>query len=73
LYIRTKTLVFVEVKLRRGSGFEDPLEAVTPHKQHTLRSVAEQMCTLPTSMVQLAHFAPEFSRLVCQHAAGKGF
>ena len=35
-------LVFVEVKLRRGTGFGDPLEAVTPHKQTTLRSLAEQ-------------------------------
>jgi putative endonuclease len=35
------TLVFVEVKLRRGTGFGDSLEAVTPRKQHTLRSVAE--------------------------------
>jgi putative endonuclease len=35
------TLVFVEVKLRRGSGFGDPLEAVTARKQNTLRSVAE--------------------------------
>ena len=35
------TLVFVEVKLRRGSGYGDPLEAVTPHKQNILRSVAE--------------------------------
>ena len=33
--------MFVEVKLRRGSGYGDPLEAVTPHKQNTLRSVAE--------------------------------
>jgi len=41
LYIRTKTLVFVEVKLRRGTGFGDPLEAVTHRKQNTLRSVAE--------------------------------
>jgi putative endonuclease len=41
LYIRTKTLVFVEVKLRRGTGFGDPLEAVTNRKQITLRSVAE--------------------------------
>ncbi|HEX6710206.1 MAG TPA: YraN family protein [Rubrobacter sp.] len=36
------TLVFVEVKLRRGTGFGDPLEAVTPHKQTTLRTLAEQ-------------------------------
>ena len=36
------TLVFVEVKLRRGTGFGDPLEAVTPRKQATLRYLAEQ-------------------------------
>jgi putative endonuclease len=35
------TLVFVEVKLRRGTGFGDPLEAVTPHKQAKIRSLAE--------------------------------
>ena len=35
------TLIFVEVKLRRGTGFGDPLEAVTYRKQNTLRSVAE--------------------------------
>ena len=35
------TLVFVEVKLRRGTGFGDPLEAVTLRKQNTIRSVAE--------------------------------
>jgi putative endonuclease len=34
-------IVFVEVKLRRGSGFGDPLEVVTLHKQNTLRSIAE--------------------------------
>ena len=38
---KSGTLVFVEVKLRRGTGFGDPLEAVTPRKQYTLRSVAE--------------------------------
>jgi Holliday junction resolvase-like predicted endonuclease len=31
----------VEVKRRRGTGYGDPLEAVTPHKRDTLRSVAE--------------------------------
>ena len=41
MYSGTNTLVFVEVKLRRGTGFGDPLEAVTPRKQNTLRSVAE--------------------------------
>lgn len=35
------TLVFVEVKLRRGSGFGDPLESVTPRKQATIRALAE--------------------------------
>jgi putative endonuclease len=34
-------IVFVEVKLRRGTGFGDPLEAVTPRKQDTLRWVAQ--------------------------------
>jgi putative endonuclease len=38
---KDEALVFVEVKLRRGTGFGDPLEAVTPRKQHTLRSAAE--------------------------------
>lgn len=39
---KDELLVFVEVKLRRGIGFGHPLEAVTPHKQATLRSLAEQ-------------------------------
>ncbi len=38
---RGNTIVFVEVKLRRGSGFGDPLEAITPRKQATIRSLAE--------------------------------
>lgn len=37
-----KSLVFVEVKLRRGTGFGDPLEAVTPKKQAKVRMMAEQ-------------------------------
>ena len=41
MYSRTNVLVFVEVKLRRGTGFGDPLEAVTPHKQARIRSLAE--------------------------------
>lgn len=36
------TLVVVEVKLRRGTGFGDPLEAVTPRKQRTIRSITEE-------------------------------
>ena len=47
-----EALVFVEVKLRHGVGFGDPLEAVTPRKQSTIRTVAEQY---------LAEEEPEFS------------
>jgi putative endonuclease len=36
-----RALVFVEVKLRRGTGFGDPLEAVTPRKQARIRQIAE--------------------------------
>lgn len=37
-----ETLIFVEVKLRRGTGHGDPLESVTPRKQEQVRAVAEQ-------------------------------
>lgn len=37
-----ETLVFVEVKLRRGVEYGDPLESVTPRKQEQVRAVAEQ-------------------------------
>lgn len=36
-----ETLIFVEVKLRRGRAFGDPLEAVTPRKQARIRLMAE--------------------------------
>ncbi len=39
---RDMVLVFVEVKLRRGTEFGDPLEAITPRKQAKIRLVAEQ-------------------------------
>lgn len=43
LVLRQKnTLVFVEVKLRTGTGYGDPLESVTPRKQDQVRAVAEQ-------------------------------
>jgi putative endonuclease len=48
------TLVFVEVKLRRSTGFGDPLEAVTTRKQATIRSLAEQY---------LADNRPDFNTL----------
>ena len=38
---RGPTLVFCEVKTRRGSGFGDGWEAVTPRKQAKVRSVAQ--------------------------------
>ncbi len=37
-----RALVFVEVKLRRGTEFGDPLEAVTPKKQAQVRLMAER-------------------------------
>ena len=39
---RGGTLVFVEVKSRRGTGYGEPLEAVTPRKQERVRLMAEQ-------------------------------
>lgn len=38
---RDGILVFVEVKARRGPGFGDPLEAITPSKQSRVRLMAE--------------------------------
>lgn len=38
---RDGILVFVEVKARRGTGFGDPLEAVTFNKQARVRRMAE--------------------------------
>ena len=49
-----EVLVFVEVKLRRGTGYGDPLESVTPRKQEQVRNVAEQY---------LAEETPEFGGL----------
>lgn len=51
---RDQSLVFVEVKLRRDLGFGDPLEAVTPRKQATIRAMAEQY---------LATHEPDFDEL----------
>ena len=39
---RGGTLIIVEVKLRRGTAYGDPLEAVTPRKQRTIRLMAEE-------------------------------
>ncbi|MGB3632911.1 MAG: YraN family protein, partial [Rubrobacteraceae bacterium] len=49
-----ETLVFVEVKLRSGTGYGDPLESVTLRKQEQIRNIAEQY---------LAECQPEFEEL----------
>lgn len=36
------TLVIVEVKLRRGTAYGTPLEAVTPRKQRAIRLMAKE-------------------------------
>lgn len=38
---RGRRLVFCEVKMRRGGGYGDPVEAVGPEKQRRLRRAAE--------------------------------
>ena len=48
---RGGALVFIEVKARRGTGYGEPLEAVTPRKQEQVRLMAEQY---------LAEKGPEF-------------
>ena len=48
------TLVIVEVKLRRGTAYGTPLEAVTPRKQRAIRVMAEEY---------LAEKAPDFQSL----------
>ena len=51
---RGGTIVFVEVKLRRTTGFGHPLEAVTPRKRAKIRSMAE---------LYLAKHKPDFEEL----------
>ena len=48
------TLVIVEVKLRRGTAYGTPLEAVTPRKQKAIRLMAEEY---------LAERTPDFHSL----------
>ena len=38
---RGRTVAFVEVKSKTGSGFGDPLEMVTPEKQRRIRRAAQ--------------------------------
>ena len=51
---QAETLVIVEVKLRRGTAYGTPLEAVTPRKQQAIRLMAEEY---------LAEKAPDFQSL----------
>ena len=48
------TLIIVEVKLRRGTAYGTPLEAVTPRKQNAVRLMAEEY---------LSEKSPEFQSL----------
>lgn len=48
--------MFVEVKLRRGSGYGDPLESVTPRKQAAIRSLAEVYLAEKTPAFEDARF-----------------
>jgi putative endonuclease len=50
------TLVFVEVKLRRGTGYGDPLDAVTPRKQGTIRALAERYLATKDPDVEAVRF-----------------
>jgi putative endonuclease len=53
-------LVFVEVKLRRGTGFGNPLEAVTLQKQTTLRSLDVFGILVDGNEVRVSHVEDAF-------------
>lgn len=50
------TLVIVEVKLRRGTAYGDPLEAVTPRKQQSIRLMTEEYLSEQTPHFQTLRF-----------------
>ena len=50
------TLVFVEVKLRRGRGYGGPLDAVTPRKQRAIRTLAERYLATKGPDVEAVRF-----------------
>ena len=50
------TLVIVEVKLRRGTTYGTPLEAVTPRKQRAIRDMAEEYLAERTPNFQSLRF-----------------
>jgi putative endonuclease len=51
---RGRTLRFVEVKEKRGTGFGDPLEMVTAEKQRRLRRAAESWLGARPELARLA-------------------
>ena len=52
----TGNTVVVEVKLRRGTGYGDPLEAVTPRKQQAIRLMTEEYLSEHTPVFQAIRF-----------------
>jgi putative endonuclease len=64
-----RTLVFVEVKTRKGGGFGRPEESVTPAKQKQIRRVAE--CYLAGR--RLGHVPCRFDviAVLCDGAGGR--
>jgi putative endonuclease len=51
-----RTLVFCEVKTRRGSGFGGPHESVDPRKQRKLRLLAEAFLAAHPGMAEDVRF-----------------
>ena len=51
---RGDELRFVEVKEKRGAGYGDPLEMVTPEKQRRLRRAAEAWLAARPELRRLA-------------------
>ncbi len=50
---RGRKLRFVEVKEKRGDGFGDPLEMVTPEKQRRVRRAAEAWLAARPELAEL--------------------
>lgn len=70
-----ETLVFVEVKTRRGLEFGHPFEAITPEKVQRLRTLAgvwlgEHRHRGPIRMDAVAVIAPRSGRWRVEHLRG---
>jgi putative endonuclease len=53
---RDSALVFVEVKLRRGTGYGHPLETVTERQKGRIRAAAEEWLALNDPTFENARF-----------------